>query len=563
MLWSVRLAMRIPRGMVSVLVLLACSALLAGPFVVGALRAIGAGGTGLWGGESAWFAGVSWASVWRTVGVSVLIAVLATVLAYPASWFLARAGGGWWAFVCAPMLLPNYLAYAGWGLLRDPYLWSLAFGADGFSLPGLLAGLPEWARLLPGKVTAVVGLALWVWPVSAVILATGIGGVGRDRLDAGASLGAGFWRRRRLEAGLVRGHVVLSVCVVGVLMAGSAVPLHVAQVRTYAVDLWAMLALTSDTGGVWRSGLPVLMVSGVLGGLAAWVLVGGAEGDPSARTVRDGEGRGKGVRLGAGGWAVAAGLALWCVSVVVPVALFGLSLRSARSLVVFWDENVGALAGSVGTAAVVGAVAVVVHLAVWRVASLGVRAGGGTRLLLMVVCGLSAASFVTPGVLIGLSALEIGRASGVPERVLVVGAHVVRFVFVAVVAGLYAAGLEEGRLREVREGLGGGGVRGWASACVRRHAGICAGVFLVMSVLSLHEIESSVVLLPAGGAQLPQRLLEYLHFNRSERLGASVVNLFVLSLPVAWGGLLLLMRGGLIRARARGGFVRHGSGRVP
>src|SRR5262249_19125526 len=58
-----------------------------------------------------------------TLGWCGAIAALATALAWPAAWALrnpnrhSRTAG---ALVLVPLLLPMYLAYAGWGLLRAP-----------------------------------------------------------------------------------------------------------------------------------------------------------------------------------------------------------------------------------------------------------------------------------------------------------------------------------------------------------------------------------------------------------------------------------------------------------
>jgi ABC-type spermidine/putrescine transport system permease subunit II len=80
---------------------------------------------------------------------------------------------------------------------------------------------------------------------------------------------------------------------------------------------------------------------------------------------------------------------------------------------------------------------------------------------------------------------------------------------------------------------------------LRRGWGVIVGVALAMACLSLHEVESSVVLQPAGSSSLAQVLLTQLHFARQEEIAAAAI--LVLT-PAA--GIALLA--GVLLARRRG-----------
>ena len=140
---------------------------------------IGAGLARGWGGGEVvkWPA---WALIWRTVWVCGLIAVLATVLGFPAGWVSRKLPGRWALLMVAPMLMPSYLAYAGWGLLRAPGTW-----------------LGDWLLRGPsvgsGTANAAVGSAAanW-WPVAASHAQAVLGLVLTCRVTSGRAAG-GEW----------------------------------------------------------------------------------------------------------------------------------------------------------------------------------------------------------------------------------------------------------------------------------------------------------------------------------------------------------------------------------
>jgi len=74
--------------------------------------------------------------------------------------------------------MPSYLAYSGLGLVRDP---TTALGS--WLARGPATG-SNWYPILADRVLAVVGLALWAWPIAWLILTTATRRIDDNLLDA-------------------------------------------------------------------------------------------------------------------------------------------------------------------------------------------------------------------------------------------------------------------------------------------------------------------------------------------------------------------------------------------
>ncbi|MDX2016688.1 MAG: hypothetical protein SFY95_03490, partial [Planctomycetota bacterium] len=172
-----------------------------------------------------------------------------TLLAWAPAWWLARSGRLVW--VVAPMLMPAYVAYTGWGQARAPGSWL------GDAIERAAASGAESLPVLVGRALAAGGLVLWVWPVAAVVLAAWIGRIDRAVLEQ-LALDAPAGLRGRLRACATRvrlaGPGVLAACACAALvLMGSAVPLHLARVPTYSITLWLALdQAPSGSADHWR-----------------------------------------------------------------------------------------------------------------------------------------------------------------------------------------------------------------------------------------------------------------------------------------------------------------------
>jgi ABC-type Fe3+ transport system permease subunit len=132
--------------------------------------------------------------------------------------------------------------------------------------------------------------------------------------------------------------------------------------------------------------------------------------------------------------------------------------------------------------------------------------------------------------------------------VIVVLTHVARFGAVGVLAAAWVARSEGWELAALRSLDGATGVVGWMKTVPPASWAALVGAGVAMGLLSLHEIESAVIVHPVGMEVLSRHLLSLLHFSRDEDLSAAAVWLIGLGLiPAASSGALLV--GGLATRR--------------
>ncbi len=258
-------------------------------------------------GES--WGGVSLGLLGRSAGIALVIAVLGCAVGWPAAWALRRAGAGWFVVLVSPLLLPSYLAYAGWGVLRSPDTvvgkWLMMGTRDA-------AGINRWS-VGADYVLAVGGLVLWSWPLAALVCAVRLRRIDESVFEAMRLDVRGRVRRMGKVVWMCRGAVGAAVGLVGLVMLGSALPLHLAKLDTYAIKIWRVLDETAQDqrGKVWIAAWPLLLAAGVGAVLVARRLVGS---DAEEQGVRPRPGGGGGMGAGAG--------VVWGASVVAPVVLF-------------------------------------------------------------------------------------------------------------------------------------------------------------------------------------------------------------------------------------------------
>lgn len=516
-----------------------------------------------------------------SLGVAAGVAVLSTLAAWPVAATLARllgpgghggragragrAGRGGRSgrgrsvvaalaagAMLLPLLLPNYLAYAGWGLARAPGTWL----GDALLRIGTAEGGPRWLIVLVGRAFAVLGLALWAMPLAASILAASrLSARGEAevllRLDA-----PGAASRLLATARLHAPAIALAWAAVALLSLGSAVPLHVSQMPTLAAPIWTDLAATaaSERWALWLRAWPVLAVAAAAGvGACALTWRRGPEGEggaglpvdfpvgwPAGWTAGGAGGRGRGGRRVVRA-VVAAGPAgvVWLAAWAVPLVLLAGSVRSGGAFAAFWRGHAAGVAQSVRVALACGVATALLAGAMLLADSASRRAGvwlrRGARALLLAVSASLAAAAVVPGVLVGLSLLGAYRrvewfvdGVGAGAASCVARFGVVALAAVAVSRRQGAVGLDDAAALD-----GADAAPGWFSATLARVWPACAAAGLAAAALSLHEIEAAVVIEPPGPGRVAQAMLNALHFSRLDELAAGAVWLTALALPVA------------------------------
>lgn len=453
-----------------------------------------------------------------------VIALAATGLAWPMAWAIRRRGWPAAMLVLAPTLLPPYLAYAGWNLLRAPDSWL------GSLIERAAAHGHRWVPITTGRVLAVVGLCLWAAPLAAGVLSITLRRLDEALLDQ-LRLDAGP-RAIRHRIRLTLPGLVAAFLLTLLLMLGSAVPLHLAQMPTWSIRLWAGLDLIppSQQGRLWLHAWPLVLIA-VAGVAVLARLVSPATGwaEPGPRRVP------------------ASGSVLWAclvpvISVLAPLVLFALHVRSLRSLETFWRVSGRAVADGLLVAAAVGAISMAVVVVTWaalggawsrRTSAFAERSPALNPALIMVM-GLTIAGLL-PGVMVG--AAVAGAWDGVgPIRdsaAVLILAHLARFAAVPALAGVWLRRSESPVDRDLRAVDGAVGVAGWARACWPAHRGVIVGAGLAAALLSFFEIESSVVVQPPYMDNLSRQILGYLHFARTDEMSAAAVTLLTAGLGLA------------------------------
>lgn len=454
----------------------------------------------------------------RRLGVSLACAGGVALLATVAGCGLALVTRLWpvrlLALVLLPLLLPQYLAFAGWGVLLDP---STALGdwlARRSAASDVAIGLHVRRAL------ALVTLGVWAAPLAWLVVVVSLRRVERDVADALRLEPLSPWGRARATLATVRPAVLLALGLVFVVMLGSAVPLDLAQIDTLGNDVRLRLSL-GDRAGAWARGAalvaPGVLLAAVLGVALSRESSGG--GVEPVRTRRS-------------GWLALGGLL--GVAIGAPLAVSLANLRDAGAPWRFLERQGGALFDSLLTAGLVGLAGA--GLA-WAAATCRLWSRRWTLLGSVVLLAMTA---LTPGVLVGAAWVRTLSADFMPQALLDTRAglalgHLARFGVAAVLGGLWLGSLDPQQLRDAARQDGADRLAGHLLADLPRLAGPLAGLGLVLAALSLHEIEATVLLAPAGSDSLSRRLLEMLHYQRRDDLMAGVAIVGATTLALASG----------------------------
>lgn len=466
---------------------------------------------------------------WRLLGVTLLysggVGLLATLLAIPAAIVIRGRGWRWGVWVCTPMLLPSYLAYAGWGLLRAPRT------ILGDAIERAAQAGATWLPTAVGEALAIGGLALWSWPIAAVLLS-----LHWSRVDAGALdalvLDAKGSRRWLSLARMGAPGALVAFAAATLVMLGSPVPFHLAQVPTISMEVWRRLMEEPLPARAWASALPMTCV--VIAGVFAFARSALAAPASSLESPTSLGTRASGPV--ARSWAALVALAaLFACSLLAPLALFLLAIHEWSSVPVTLHSLRPAIVNSGLVCFVVTAVGLAMAVASWRAFSsfgAGIRGLARMCLLAFLVAG------VLPGVLVGsalaacLSLVDSRRLIADTSLAVAMG-HLARFLFVPILAGWWLASTEPADARDLRRVEGVGGLSGYFAGIFPNQLPALIGVAAILTALSLHEIESAIMLTPPGGGGLAHRILGFLHYSKMEDLSVASAGLALVAIALA------------------------------
>ncbi|MCA9279739.1 MAG: hypothetical protein H6815_09150 [Phycisphaeraceae bacterium] len=524
--------------------LVALAVVLAAPVVVSCLEAFTVAVPDIAGQEGAGFVNPRvFSGFVSSLPTLVLIAFLSALLATPASRLLAAKPGLILVALLPMLVLPSYLAYAALDQLREPGSW--------LGNIVLHAKAPAWSDdpgywpVFASKVQAVFGLALWSWPIACALQTFARMQIGQSVFDALA-----MERLRRVDRSLLRLRIelpgfLLSAAAVLLVILGSAVPLHLANVPTQTQQIW--LALQSG-GSVqaWRSSIALLTVT-----LAAAIVVV-VFVQRSTSSTWDLRAMSRYFKRPWERHVFLLMIALLAVVSAVPV--FSMVYRYIRATHHFdhvVPNAMNDLARPALTSFIIGLVSAgVVVLIFVLCAVVSLRAESRLRVIVLGALTLLVWTSCVPGVLVGAGVgQQWGRfaaAMGYPgwmDQAQIVLAHIGRFGAVGALAG-WIGGLRTSR--EERESLmldsAGLSVR-WVPLWLGSRIGSVIVVFLVVLTLSFHEIESAVMLTAPGLSSYPSQMLQLLHVFKWETLSVGVL--------LATLGSIVLVLVGICLVRAR------------
>ncbi|MEL6796295.1 MAG: hypothetical protein AAFO89_05670 [Planctomycetota bacterium] len=440
---------------------------------------------------------IRWVILARTLAWAAGIGALATLLALPIAFATRGLTARWSPLAALPLLMPMPLVYAGLNLFRAP----------GTVVGDWLAMGPSWRAIAAGRVVAVLGLALWSTPIAAAVLASGVRSIDRSLSESTSLEGAGPIRRALTTLAAMRSSLIAATAVVAVVMTGSAIPLHLAQINTYSITLWLELdaAATDARGTVWLAAVPILVISCAASLAIARLITRAARApDDPLEPPR--------ARLP---WQLVA-LTLIALGSIAPLALFARELSTLDTFAVLWRTEKGAVSQS---ALVAGVVALTGVLIAWTTRVAVVIRPCLTALGLALLLSTALA----PGVLVGSA---IGSAwSAVPAvadtPAVLILAHLARLAALAALLGVLIAAAEPRSRRDARALEGATGL--FTSLRASGDALLSAAVGIALAAMSLGEIEASIMVQPPGGESVARSMLNMLHFARYEHLSGLVL----------------------------------------
>lgn len=449
-------------------------------------------------------------SVLVASGVGVCAAGIGLVVA----WRARGAGAFGRVLVMLPLVLPAYLSYAGWSVLRAPGSW---LGDRIGGLPGARAGEVGHAANIA---FAVLGLTLWLWPLATIVIGANIRRLDADLFPLIRSEVGGPAGRAALIVRLLSPSILLSIALIALLVMGTAIPLHVANVPTLAISVWLTLD-RSPPDQAWRALLAAWPLWVIAIGAGWWLggrVTGWATGGRATRATDEV------IRAGAthGGRGLVCLGAVVGLAVVVPTSLLVFSMREIDSLTRFWRLSGDGVVHGLGVAA--GAATGVLLFSILTGVTLGgkgrVLAIGGGFVRAMLILGLAPGVLVGTGLVAGWNRLDPSGAmtSGWWIEVM---AHLARFGWIGALAGCAMVRLEHPHLRDLRRADGADTLRGFVRTGLALNLPLLFAAALAAGMLSFTEIEVAVVVQPPGPGNLSRQILNYLHFARMEEMSAA------------------------------------------
>ncbi|MBL4697723.1 MAG: hypothetical protein JKX70_02705 [Phycisphaerales bacterium] len=430
------------------------------------------------------------------------------------------------AVLISPIWLPAMMVYAAGNLMRAPdTILGHALISYSTSSPDL-----RWMTIWAGYAIAVIGLAIWSAPIAGLLIASGMGHRSNLYAEMIALEPVGIVRRSMIWVRMNIGVLVRAWILLTVLMLGSAVPMHLAQLETWSIVIWRQLAQSpiDQWGAVWVSAWPMVLVACI----GAWVLTGSLiHKEDTPRLEDHGHSTQRVPKL-----VIVSAMVIWAMGALVPMIAMLITLDDWSAIPHFWRMQSSAMQDSGFLALVTGFATMMIALLVAMTLgnpSIAIRRLGVGSVFALCILGL------IPGVLIGAAVARSGALGGWWGALL---ASCIRAGFLGAIIGAMCASSESLERKSIRWQMGGGSIRAWVLAVLPRISMPILGSGLIGGLYSMYEIEASVMVRPPGMDNLPQQLLSDLHYARLEQLSAAGINLLAIGLVCSVVASMLVSR---------------------
>ncbi|MBN1345288.1 MAG: hypothetical protein JXQ73_21525 [Phycisphaerae bacterium] len=420
----------------------------------------------------------------KTAGMAAMGAIFSLAISLPTIRGLCRLGarrrrGPIALLVAVPLLLPPYVYVFGWDRVIPISLIHL---------------LGDWAPLA----RTVWVWAGWSWPIPALVLASGWQRVGHGAYRA-ALLDADAPTAFRLAAlPLLAGHAAIAMIVLWVLFMIEYNAPHACSAQVFATELLAWAQSSRHAVDVVAPALPLTVV--VIAGCGA-VLVG-----LRGRASEDDRQEAAPVELGVGRLRpIAPVLAVFLVTVVLPVGGLVVRLASWDSFVRLWRVYDRELIESVAIAAACGLAVVWVGTAL--VGSGSLRWARRTAVGMSVVVGLMPAALVGQAVVAAYQRVDLVYDHW-PVMVLT---QVARWGWIGCLAAWLVARSAPESLVDQARADGAGEVEAEVRVGWRDQWPVLAAAIALVGALSLAEVPAMSMVRPPGIGWIAQTLMEKFH----------------------------------------------------
>lgn len=466
----------------------------------------------------------------RSITIASLIALIGMCMGIPLGRILAsRRKPMLFAILLSPLWLPATMLYAAGNLMRAPDTWL------GSMIVTFSTSSPDlrWVTIWIGYAVAVLGLAIWSAPIAAVFIASGLGIRSNLYNEMIALEPVGIVRRAWLWIRIHQTVLISAWILITVLMLGSAVPMHLAQLETWSIVIWRQLAERSPDqwGIVWLSSWPTILIAAI----GAWVLTKAVVTQRESSSTDD---RGHTVEQLPKAVMLLA-LVVWALGALLPLFAMFITLDDLGSILHFWKIQSPAVRDSGLIALFTGSFTFLIALLVAITLanpSRTIRKLGALCVLLLCILGL------IPGVLVGAAVARLPIDSFTSSWFAILLASCIRASFLGAIVGSLCASSESIERQSVRWQLAGASLVGWFQTRFPSIIMPLLGAGLIGTIYSFSEIEAAIMVRSPSMHNLPQQLLSDLHYARLEQLSAAGINLIVFGLLFSVVGSLLLSK---------------------